>query len=208
MCCHFIYEFLFYFILESPGQSHSTNRSSSSLDSSEMDKVNSSKRNCSASVSGWERLWARPKDRAPLQRAPGEWPRVEQVEQEPPDESLLPGADTSRVADSASTITYMYQPLVVRRWERFVLSTLNGGAEQLDASTGGICHEDEEGLPAVALPSATLPTSLDDCISESLGTTDNSRFAVREGVARPRVIQGIARVTAQIQREREEQERR
>ena len=196
MCCHFIYEFLFYFILESPGQSQSTNRSSSSLDRSEMDKVNSSKRNCSASVSGSEHLGERPKD-----RAPGEWPRVEEVQQEPPDESLLPGADTSRVADSASTITY--QPLVVRRWERFVLSTLNGGAEQLDASTGGICHEDDE-----CLPSATLPTSLDDCISESLGTTNNSRFAAREGIARPRVIQGIARVTAQIQREREEQERR
>ena len=206
MCCHFIYEFLFYFILESPGQSQSTNRSSSSLDRSKMEKVNSSKRNCSASVSGSECLGERPKDRAPMERAPGEWPRVEQVQQEPPDESLLPGADTSRVADSASTITY--QPLVIRRWERFVLSTLNGGAEQLDASTGGIRHEDEECLSAVALPSATLPTSLDDCISESLGTTNNSRFAAREGIARPRVIQGIARVTAQIQREREEQEGR
>ena len=151
----------------------------------------------------WERFGTRPRDRAPVRRVPVEELPVEQVRQEPPcdhdvfaryrcqgrmedDDSIPSGAEASEVADFASS---------------------NSGAGQLDARTGGSYNEDEESL-LVPLPSATLPASIDDCICESLDSTNNSRLAAREGIANPRVIQGIARVRAQIQKEREEQERR
>ena len=64
-----------------------------------MDKVNSSTRNSSASSSMWELLGAEPKNRASMKRVPGEWSLTEQVQQDPPDESLLCGAEASRVVD-------------------------------------------------------------------------------------------------------------
>ena len=150
-------------------------------------------------VRQWEQFGARPRDTAPMQRVPVDASPVEQVRREPScvygglprrqlqdrmenDDSIPPGAETLRVADFAST---------------------NGG----DARTVGSYNEDEERLP-VPLPSATLPASIDDGTPESLDSTNSSRFDAREGIANPRVIQGIARVRSQIQREREEQERR
>ncbi len=165
-------------------------------------------------VRRWEQFGDRPRNRDPVQRVPLRWSPSEQVREEPPpvydvsarhqfqggtedDESTLQEAAASRVADSTSTI--LHQPLDVH-------STSNGNTEQLDTMTGS-CPEDEECL-SVPLPSANLPASVDDCICESLGSTNNSRLAVREGIAQPRVVQGISRVQAQIQRQREEQERR
>lgn len=161
-------------------------------------------------VRWWERFGARPKDKAPVQGVPMESSPAEQVRQEPPcvyevlarhrcqggtedDESTLQRTAASTVADS----TNLYQSLDVHR-------TSYGDTEQLDTRTGGSYDEDEECLP-VPLHSATLPRSMDDCISESLET---SRLATRESMEQPNVVQGIARALAQQQREREEQDRR
>ncbi len=221
-----------------------------------MDKVNRHLLEDAEEFLGWERLRARSKGNAPMP-VRGEWSVTDQVLQEPPGvndvltmlscQSIPPGAEASRVVDSASTI------LEVRRWERFGArprdsapmqrvpmewssvkevrqephgvynvmrrrrcqdvteddeSTLQRAASIRAADcNSGRYHEDETSLP-VPLPSATLPASIDDCICESLGTTNNSRLASRESITQLRVVQGIARVQAQIQREREEQETR
>ncbi|XP_078373006.1 uncharacterized protein LOC144656632 isoform X1 [Oculina patagonica] len=167
------------------------------------------------SVCWWERSGARPKDRARLQGVPIESSQAEQVRQEPPgvyevsarhqceggtedDEPMLQRTAASRVADSTSTV--LCTSLVVH-------STSHGDTEQLDTRTDSSYDEDEECLP-VPPHSATLPTGVNDCISESLETTNNSRLATREGMEQPNVVQGIARALAQQQREREEQDRR
>ena len=138
-----------------------------------------------------ERSGARPRDGAPGRRVLMEEIPVEQVRQEPPcdyedcqgimeDDSIPPGSEASEAAEFAGT---------------------TDGAGQLDARTGGSYNEDEE-RRQVPLPSATLPASIDDGIPESLDSTNNGHHANLT------VIQGIARVRAQIQRDREEQERR
>lgn len=162
-----------------------------------------------------ERFGARPKDRAPVQGIPIESSPAEQVKQEHPcfyevlsrhrcqggtedDEPTLRRTAASRVADSTSTV--LYTSLDVH-------STSHGDTEQLDTRTDGSYDEDEECLP-VPLQTATLPTGIDDCISESLETINISRLETREIMEQPNVVQGIARALAQQQREIDEQETR